>query len=420
MHSRIPIDSARSVSIYPYPPHPRRVKIIFGIVLVLALTLAAFAQSQPRVVESRSSPDPYHLFVGIDLLIPRDGELTPVTSFDRAGIRLAGDTEPFLPIEASGQVVYRRATKLGAEQIVIEDYRIQKAFSSADESAAEQVQVQSFIAEQAARAQRTQIALLQTGSDIPTAGEAGEVEVRNSAGSSQQDTSAKLQEVESSLERLSELQDITTENPELLDSNPTDLPDAAEVTFRISNESEIDEAYAFVVMRVLTDKGLVDTNFFQRIGRISPEPRTVSFSRKGLAPGFEIKETQIHIFAQGRELPTSLSEQHFELSMAEAREFALLSHLGDNRGQTLPARPAWELVSNQRLEELSRESLEHQFTVDISVNGDVVKIHDQPDDKLTGAVAILENMLFLPALDNGEPVQSTTSVRLANFHAPRD
>jgi hypothetical protein len=193
-------------------------------------------------------------------------------------------------------------------------------------------------------------------------------------------------------------------------------PDALEVSFRISSPTPIADAYVFISIRVEREGKISDTSFYRHLSNIGPKPRKVRFSREGFPTGFEIKGTKVYLFSYGEEIATNLSEKHYQLTYDEAREFLHLSHLGENRRETVPAKPAWSLAPKPLLATKDHQSFDFPLQIDLDAAGKVVAISDNGSIVPEHVRSLINELTFFPALENGTPVASSIVINPADFY----
>jgi len=237
--------------------------------------------------------------------------------------------------------------------------------------------------------------------------------------------------------------------------------DVLELSFQLSSPVPVADAYV-VVMGAVTqgeEEGVVV--FHQPVGAIGPEPRKISVRKTGFQPGFTIKDVKLHVYIHGKELGTNLSEKAVPLTPDQARGYLLLSHVASHQFDTLGPAPVWELVPPAVLANKDAKAFDYPVVVNIDADGSVISIHDDeraaqeflneirdaatlrqrttPEKAAaslgasvrvadaavaldqTGRlppriVAAIQDMVFLPAIDLGQPQPGTTRVNLAEFY----
>jgi hypothetical protein len=176
------------------------------------------------------------------------------------------------------------------------------------------------------------------------------------------------------------------------------------------------DAYYVALMRLRDPDGKIhDVNFYKPIGALDSTPRKINHLQTGLPPDSEILEVKIHLFNRGKEVATNRSEKSFGLSAAEAHQYLLLDHTANNRGETLPARPVWELAPAALKSADSPGSFDFTVSVKVDAEGRVDFAKDANQIVPAHISAIVEQLTFLPALHEGQPVASTVAVNLADY-----
>ena len=192
--------------------------------------------------------------------------------------------------------------------------------------------------------------------------------------------------------------------------------DAMELEFKISSPEPIAHAYLIALTRVRDANGAItDINFHRDIGAIGPQPRKILHLQTGIKPGAEIIEVKTHLFSNGKELATNLSEKRFELTNEEALQYLMLDHVANHRGQSIEAKPVWELAPNELKAAENPRSLDFPVTVKVDAEGNLVGIDGGDLIVPEPIVETIKGLTFLPALQEGTPIASTTTVNLADY-----
>lgn len=371
-----------------------------------------------RTIESAASPArDHHLFVGIDLYYPHGPDLCPVQKFD-------GD-DSVLRLESGEHVVARQANgfqwkmqpKVSPLAIQIERLKPERTYSGSNDPImkrmVQQMALSSYHDDQATRADRA----LARAYDAAAAADrqaatSGAPPLGQSADSMrQQATNAHIQ-AHAAISALSDpsLQAL----PELDDASRYD---AIRLRFIASSPVAIAEANALAMVRIRTEtEGYRDLSFQRPIGSLGPRPRLIEIDQAGFPQGYELVTAQLHIFNQTEEIATNLSERHMPLTAAEAREYLLLDYHAQHSGSTVPARPAWSLAP-AALRAIADPALV-DFTVEAAVDaeGRLTALRPGEGQILPDHIReLLEQLTYLPALDEGVPVAATTTVNLADY-----
>ena len=192
--------------------------------------------------------------------------------------------------------------------------------------------------------------------------------------------------------------------------------DAMELEFKVSSPKPIAHAYLIALTRVRDAKGAItDINFHREIGAIGPQPRKILHLQTGMTPGAEIIEVKTHVFSNGKELATNLSEKRFELTTEEAMQYLMLDHTANHRGQTIQAQPVWELAPPELKAANDAKALDFPVTVKIDADGRLTGLDTGALIVPEPILAIIRSLTFLPALQEGTPISTTTTVNLADY-----
>jgi hypothetical protein len=192
--------------------------------------------------------------------------------------------------------------------------------------------------------------------------------------------------------------------------------DALMLRGEISAPSMIRNVQAVVVVRLAKDGEFADISYTAAVGDVGPQPRRLEILRDGIPPGYEVKESRLHLFSQAEELPSTLSEKLYQITAAEAREYLRLVHLDLHRGENVPGRPAWPLVPPSFFGMMDGADIDYSVQVDLDEQGRLVRVRDDVAVVPAQVRSALEKMVFLPALENGVAVASTVTINPADFY----
>lgn len=388
--------------------------LLTGISFLLALS--AVAEVKPRVVHSRQEATrDHHLFVGADLFVYRDGEMKHVKKMRGDSVLIENPDPDYLPLSRTRGLTYQMNTKVSATIAQIDSLEAHKTYAPNMEAMLEQAKLQIFLSQQADIMAAEQNALQSEINEASALAQSGETdEIRTEASVLEGNLMGEMSDLQSTMGNFSDIAEATQLEPEGF-GDQAGQEDAVEVTFKVSSDREISDAYVFVVVRILGDTGYEELSFHEHIGRVTTKPRLVSVMQPGFEPGFDIKETRVYLYSNGEEIPTNTSDKHYGLTKEEAHEFLLLSHMGDNRRQSIPAKPAWELAPPALIAAKDRGSLAYTVRVELDAQGRLVEIKKDNQIVPDHVLELVQQLTFLPALQNGEPVPSSLTVNLADY-----
>lgn len=187
--------------------------------------------------------------------------------------------------------------------------------------------------------------------------------------------------------------------------------------FTLSSTQPIAEAFAVVMIRVRDAEGaLQDINYSKEIGALGSEPRPIRLAQFGLPLGFELLDTEIHLYSRGEEIPSNLSDRHMPLSKKDACEFVLMSHLADHRAGDAPATVVWSLAPAQLRAEADVSRFDHAVVVHVDDRGQLIGIEETESRIVPNQVrAVVEALTYLPRIQQGQAVAGTLTVNPSDY-----
>lgn len=372
--------------------------------------------AEPKSVNSRTAaPREHHLFVGAELFVRQGEDLVTVERIKGDSARLNTELPEYVPLRKTSGLHWRMVTKVSGVKAEIEDFDTDPFSSKELRDFAEQASTQSFLDGQQNMMSASQSQMMERGAELSAATQSSDPTIRGPAEAELASLETDLADLNDSMSAIENIMEST----QLGDFNDGGLgypPDALDISFKISSPTPIADAYVFISIRVEREGKISDTSFYRHLSNIGPKPRKVRFTREGFPTGFEIKGTKVYLFSYGEEIATNLSEKHYQLTYEEAKEFLHLSHIGENRRETVPAKPAWSLAPKPLLASKDHQSFDFPLRVDLDAAGQVVAIGG--DDSIVPAHvrALIQELTFFPALENGTPVASSLTINPADFY----
>jgi len=199
--------------------------------------------------------------------------------------------------------------------------------------------------------------------------------------------------------------------------------DAILVEFEISAPKPLANPYMIVVAQ-FREKGAPASTarnwiYAQMLDYVDETPRRVSVRRGGLPPGYELDKVNVHIYDQGREVATNVSPKRVELTREEAFQYIVIEHIGNNKGQTLPATPVMATLTPEARTRLRDGQGQQVYYVLVSKDGLVTDGFE--DEEYSKRIADpffaegVKRIWFKPALEKGKPVESKTPLDITKF-----
>jgi len=193
-----------------------------------------------------------------------------------------------------------------------------------------------------------------------------------------------------------------------------ELFDAVEVRFEVSSATYLEKPYVVVITRFHTrdDRPGTARNavLAKALEPIGSHPTPIDLLQGGFPLGFEIEELQVHLYNDGREIPTEFAQKRVPLSREDAFEYLKIDYFRANKGKTLPPTAALGRPTPEERRRLAPNQWKAVYFVKVSKDGRPLGTYmdeafSQPVDDTIAALA--ENARFYPALDQGKPVEGT-------------
>lgn len=397
---------------HPSPPlsplrqHPIRILLALTVVLC-GITSHLLAQTTQHTVQSQSAPDRNHrLFFGVNIKILLKGNFSTVLDYSQSFVELEGSSSDRIDVRTVNQARSEGITKVGRNPLTVTAIKSFRDYSRLADSgrrwAAQRSAMQSFHRDEQGK-------LIGNLKDPH-----GATRTRPSR------TNTFYNPISSVDDRASEALD--AEIQAQLDSefyaddgqSESDEKSALVVTAQVSSPDYVAGAYAVAVARVRIKGELKDLFLFSDLAPLGPEPQQIQIRKEKLPLDLHVITVDLHLFREGHEFVTSLSPNQFPLTRDEAAQYLSLAHTSNHRGKTLSAQPAWNLAPPELFAADSPDSFDFPVRVSVNEQGHVTAIQDNiilPDP----VRAVVNNTLFLPALDDGVPIPSETTFNLRDF-----
>ena len=371
--------------------------------------MTAAPAASPLVVQSQDAPVRDHqLFVGVDLVLNHEAKMVNVRKIEDKKALLDTPDRQVIALRNSGGLQWKMATKVSATSATIDGLKSDRVHSPYKNSVLKQMRdnqaIQDFVQDQIEKRDASvRESMRPAGS--PSADAMAQEEIDASV-------AATMAEI-GDFQNLGNVSDRATNS-----ANPDGVVspfDAVRLSFMISSPTPIADAYVVAILRVTVEGAIHDTSFYRQIGPVDANPRKVKFMQAGMPEGFEIQDVRVHLYWQGEEIPSNLSEKHYAVTAEEAKTYVQLDHLGRHRGQSVPASPVWSIVPPALLAAESASAYDLPVTVELDAEGQLVGIRSANMIVPANIRAIVEQMTFVPALEKGKGVPSTLTVNPAGF-----
>ena len=398
--------NARSSS---YFPKSQRGFALLG--LTVGLASASLAAVKTHSVNSQPTPErDIRLFVGIDIKALWQDEFATVTDYTNQRARLDASNRPALPTSRLERVQFIHATKLSSNPLEFSEVETEFAKGTAQDLG-EWMRRQSALQSYA----DDQVNILNQGVAASAGKPSGEqVQPDGSVVDFGDPTGDAVQNLNNFTTNFGDLTNPGARAGDSDDWNEGEH-DALIIKTSISSPHAVADAYVVGIVRIKTrEGGPSDVVFFQEIGSLGPTAKKLHIRKDNMSTGFELVDIDLHVYREGQELVSNQSPKQFALTRDEALEYLALERVSGNRGMTLPAKPAWSLAPSALLASERPGDFDFPLTVHVDAKGHVIKIDET--SIVPGQIGeIINDLMFMPAIENGVAVSSQAQVNLRDF-----
>jgi hypothetical protein len=151
---------------------------------------------------------------------------------------------------------------------------------------------------------------------------------------------------------------------------------------------------------------------------IGSKPVHIDAIHGGFPPGFELDDVQVHLYSDGREIPTEVAPKRVALSRDDAFEYLKIEYLSGHRDETLTASPAIGRPTKEQQLKLTPNQLKAVYFAKVSPDGVPVGTFSdeactQPVEGLVSELA--QNVRYYPAMEKGKLVEGTARLKLMDL-----
>ena len=200
--------------------------------------------------------------------------------------------------------------------------------------------------------------------------------------------------------------------------DPDSYADSLRVVLSLEVDERLKDVYLVLIARIDSPGTEPDARpFIQIVGQLKPEKkRRVKVVFKNLPEGCSLLGIDAHVYSQGGEIPHAASSGLRMLSGEEAFQYSLGKYK-QTRGKSEPilfrslhANEISSFISEKEILRIKADLIVHP---DGSTTVDFLSTEDEPiAQKLVG---ILEDVRFLPAMENGQLKETKISLKLSSL-----
>jgi hypothetical protein len=199
--------------------------------------------------------------------------------------------------------------------------------------------------------------------------------------------------------------------------------DAMDITFEISSPRPLEDPYIVTMTRFHppgAEPGMVQSLVFAKaLEPIGSKPAKVHFTEEGFPINYEVTEFQLHLYNNGIEVATNVSENREQMSPEQAFEYVKKAYLDAHKGATMHAAPVMgELPADLQVR---LEQGKYDETIYVRVSRDGLADVAFADPACTRRIddpyldSVVRTIRFKPALEDGKPVEGVASVNLSQL-----
>ncbi len=394
-----------------------------GLLLITTTLAVATAQEPIPIPTQPTQPEAYRLYVGMDVQVPLGDEFEEVHDYRNKLVRYGDRADKLgnLP-----DIRFSYQTKLGKNVIQITETEFEQRSSNAQariEAMRNQHALQDYVAQQGERqmaAMRREsmaaegIAVTQTAPGLGPPSTGPDVSDAIPVNPDDSPPPEDYVNVFNDLEEMAMLTD-SERYEDSIKYGADPAKDMLEVTTLISSPMPITNAYLVGLITYSTDDEIdAQTLVFSRVGNLGPEPRRVSVMSQGFPSDALVTNIDMHVFRNGRELVSNLSEKQISLTRDQALMYLTQAYLSENRWGEAPPIPVWDLAPEPLFAAGDPEEFDYSFEVEVDQTGQVIGIGD-PGMAPSLVTAVVYDMVFYPALKDGAPVTGVVQINLTDF-----
>jgi hypothetical protein len=194
-----------------------------------------------------------------------------------------------------------------------------------------------------------------------------------------------------------------------------------ELTFELSSPEPLENAYIVVVANYASPNKpneVARQISAREFAVIDSHPKQVKLTHAASVGGLPFRKFDMGLFANGQEVATNLSEKRLALTSDQAFQFFLIDYLSSHKGATLPPTPMLMKPRAEIRRQLAKIQREQSVYANVDKMGNILAMSSDAagNQPLPSSVqSALQFVRFMPALNNGAPVEGRIKVTLAQL-----
>jgi hypothetical protein len=372
-----------------------RTRIIIQVAMALAPMLPA------AVFGAETDSKEFTRFEGLNLLIKSGDAYYPMLGIDgnSAEIR-AGNGLTLVPFKDIKQYRLATATEIRSRRALLEHVDVQRAYTPQNDPRA--------------KWSSSRAALSTMRSDDMQLAEMNYLMNQTSAGAS----SALAGQLNS--EPYLDMQNGGNVESKIQDELDKNLFDAVQFEFEVSSNKPIPHPYVIIITDIRENDSADSASrgiYIKQIDPIDATSGKVTILQGGFPRGFLLDKYQIHLYDNGSEVPTNLSENRIGMTRGEVFAYLEDKYVEAHKGQTVAATVIRGSSPVRIRTSVDQETLGRKIDVKVGKDGAVQDFSagDAAGTLPDSVGSFLKGLRFNPALDKGVPVDSKVEASLGDL-----
>ena len=396
----------------------------------MACVMSAAAPTSVAKIEPDTAEKTHSLFMGTDISVEFGNAFRRVRDVSRSSWVITVDGRPeFIPTERRAlNLRVDRSLKLTEKGASIANLRAERAYTVGNDPRQQamktQVQMSVLAMERAEAADVEFRRALEARSAAANSIRPPGAE----ASSAMQDVEMRVGQAMTGMERAadfatSQVTGSTFHEHLAAEQLKAENFDAIAVEFDLSSERRLQNPY-MVIVAEFREKSAAPNQVrnwihAQSLDPIDREPQKIRLLRGGFPMGYVLEKVDVHIYSEGAEVATNLSQKHVPLTRQEAFQYLVIEHIGANKGKTVPAVPVMAELAPEVKTRLAAGEGQQVYYVVVSAEGLVTEAYEDADHIVKVRdpffAEVVKSIWFKPALEKGKPVVSKTSVNITRL-----
>ncbi len=398
-----------------------RSRTLGGLTLVAALAFPALLSAEDA---KTNEAKPYSVFVGTDLAVRDTLGRSPVIGAEKHTliVRQKGASKK-VPLDGIKGLQFERGIKLSSLSAEVSDLKLSFSSQAAAQAWFEATSVQIALQNRAVETRDRAMGEFARASNVGIPVGEDSFGVKQGARDHIASATARAEtEMLAGMNDATARDSIASMHGERYRENVREAgADTVNISFQLSSPQPLGPGYVVVITEYQMGgkNGAIERGIsVDRFDGLDAEPQRFRMQQNAFPEQWELRNHRIVVFAEGQEVATNLSERRTNVTKDEAHQFIVNRYVLSSRGQTRGPAPI-VMVPRPQLQAAARHAdLPEAIFVKVDKAGAVLSLSTDRFDiaKVPPACEVfLENIRFLPALDNGTPIEGTVRLVMADL-----